>query len=110
METCPTTGIRKATNGRRAHYYRMHRQVACCLWVLLIIAPSGHAAPPLPPLLDLFQDVRIPNIVVTTDGTVLAFAKSGRLLRRGEDGGRTWSEQLYEKISLARVTLDWLTQ
>ena len=40
---------------------------------------------------DLFQSTRIPNIVVTTDGTVLAFAKSGRLLRRSEDNGRTWS-------------------
>jgi len=39
---------------------------------------------------DLFTSVRIPNIVVATDGTVLAFAKSGRLLRRSEDGGRNW--------------------
>ncbi|MHC4545517.1 MAG: hypothetical protein ACYSYL_13515 [Planctomycetota bacterium] len=28
---------------------------------------------------DLFESVRIPNIVVATDGTVLAFAKSGRV-------------------------------
>ena len=40
---------------------------------------------------DLFESVRIPNITVTTDGTVLAFARSGRLLRRSEDGGKTWS-------------------
>ncbi|UCF17820.1 MAG: exo-alpha-sialidase [Phycisphaerales bacterium] len=39
---------------------------------------------------DLFESVRIPNITVATDGTVLAFAKSGRLLRRSEDGGRSW--------------------
>jgi len=39
---------------------------------------------------ELFKSVRIPNIVVATDGSVLAFAKSGRLLRRSEDGGRTW--------------------
>jgi sialidase-1 len=40
---------------------------------------------------DLFEGVRIPKIDVATDGTVLAFAKSGRLLRRSEDRGRTWS-------------------
>ena len=39
---------------------------------------------------DLFESVRIPNIVVATDGTILAFAKSGRLLRRSEDEGRTF--------------------
>jgi sialidase-1 len=41
---------------------------------------------------DLFEAVRIPNIVVATDGSVLAFARSGRLLRRSEDGGETWSD------------------
>ena len=40
---------------------------------------------------DIFEDVRIPNIVVTTNGTVLAFGKSGQLLRRSEDQGKTWS-------------------
>jgi len=40
---------------------------------------------------DLFESVRIPNIVVATDGTVLAFARSGRRLRRSEDGGKTWT-------------------
>ena len=40
---------------------------------------------------DLFESVRIPNIIVATDGTVLAFAGSGRLLRRSEDGGKSWS-------------------
>jgi sialidase-1 len=41
---------------------------------------------------DLFEAVRIPNIVVATDGSVLALANSGRLLRRSEDKGDTWSE------------------
>ena len=40
---------------------------------------------------DLFESVRIPNITVAADGTVLAFAKSGRLLRRSTDNGRSWS-------------------
>ena len=39
---------------------------------------------------DLFTSMRIPNIVVATDGTVLAFAQSGRVLRSSEDGGRNW--------------------
>ncbi len=49
------------------------------------------AAAPLFEVQDLYEATRIPNIVVTTDGTVLAFAKSGRLLRRSEDGGKTFS-------------------
>ncbi len=40
---------------------------------------------------DLFEGVRIPNMDVAMDGTILAFAKSGHLLRRSEDGGKTWS-------------------
>ena len=40
---------------------------------------------------DLFESERIPNIVVATDGAALAFARTGRLLRRSEDGGQTWS-------------------
>lgn len=40
---------------------------------------------------DLFEDVRTPNIVVAPDGSVLALAGSGRLLRRSEDTGKTWS-------------------
>ena len=41
---------------------------------------------------DLFKSVRIPNIVVAADGSVLAFAKSGHMLRRSEDAGKTWSK------------------
>jgi len=41
---------------------------------------------------DLFEGVRIPNIVVAADGSILAFAGSGRQLRRSEDGGKSWSE------------------
>jgi len=40
---------------------------------------------------DLFESVRIPKIVVAADGSVLAFAKSGRVIRRSTDGGKTWS-------------------
>ena len=47
-------------------------------------------AAPVFEIQDLFESMRIPNIVVATDGTVLAFAKSGRILRRSEDGGRNW--------------------
>ncbi len=34
---------------------------------------------------------RIPNVVVAADGSVLAFARAGRMLRRSEDGGKTFS-------------------
>jgi len=51
---------------------------------------AGPDAEPIFEMQDLFKAVRIPNITVASDGTVLAFAKSGRLLRRSSDGGRTW--------------------
>ena len=39
----------------------------------------------------LFQDQRLPNVVVTTDGTVLAVWGWGQVrVRRSEDGGETW--------------------
>lgn len=41
-------------------------------------------------VVDLFESARIPNITVATDGTVLAFADLGRLLRRSKDQGETW--------------------
>ena len=55
--------------------------------LLLTVIPiaSGSDSSTAPAMFDmqnLFESVRIPNIVVTTDGTVLAFARSGRLLRR----------------------------
>ena len=42
---------------------------------------------------DLFDSdphQRIPKIIAATDGTVLAFARSGGLMRRSEDAGLTW--------------------
>ncbi len=73
-------------------------------WIILVCCGLGIAAPPawgqtsadagLTPVLqvqDLFESVRIPNIVVATRGTVLAFAGSGKLLRRSTDAGRTWT-------------------
>ncbi len=55
--------------------------------------PAERPSKPVFEIQDLFPSVRIPNITVTTDGTVLAFAGSGRLLRRNEDGGATWTPQ-----------------
>ncbi len=52
--------------------------------------PAEPETTPVFAVQDLFQSMRIPNIAVATDGTVLAFAKSGRLLRRSEDGGKTF--------------------
>jgi sialidase-1 len=42
-------------------------------------------------LTDLFEGARFPKIDVAADGTILAFAKSGGLLRRSADRGRTWT-------------------
>lgn len=53
---------------------------------------QGDDADALGKVVDLFDGVRIPNIVVATDGSVLAFGKSGGLVRRSTDGGQTWSE------------------
>jgi len=39
---------------------------------------------------DLFTSVRGPKIIVAQDGTVLAFARGCRLVRRSEDHGKTW--------------------
>jgi len=63
------------------------------LSLCLCALASTLAAEETAPVFDmqvLFDDVRIPNITVATDGTVLAFANSGRILRRSEDGGQTW--------------------
>jgi sialidase-1 len=52
----------------------------------------GQEAAPVFEMQDLFKGMRIPKIVVAADGSVLAFAKSCRLVRRSTDGGKTWSE------------------
>jgi len=59
-------------------------------WCLAEPAEKPSAAPVFQ-IQDLYDAIRIPNIVVATDGTVLAFARGGRLLRRSEDGGKTFS-------------------
>ena len=43
--------------------------------------------------IDLFENFRIPLILVARDGTVLAFGESCKFLRRSEDQGRSWSPQ-----------------
>ncbi|MFH1568224.1 MAG: sialidase family protein [Gemmatimonadota bacterium] len=42
-------------------------------------------------VLDLFESHRIPNILAAPDDSILAFGASGRLLRRSQDQGRSWS-------------------
>jgi len=53
--------------------------------------PAGTDAKPLFDMKDIFPSTRIPDISVAKDGTVMAFAASGRVLRRSEDGGKTFS-------------------
>ncbi len=85
---------------------KMHHKPACsmqcaALGLLSILAACNSAAyaetaadlPPDRQIIDLFgKDDRIPDINVAADGSILAFAHSGRLFRRSEDGGKTWSE------------------
>lgn len=69
--------------------------------IVLIVVATGCAAKRSAPreltpnigIKEIFEGVRIPNIDVATDGTLLAFAKSGNLLRRSSDGGKTWSPE-----------------
>lgn len=44
-------------------------------------------------LMDLFDDIRGPKIVVAEDGAILAFAGGCRYIRRSEDQGKSWSKQ-----------------
>lgn len=50
---------------------------------------------------ELEGNVRIPKIVVTTNGTILAFADCCQQVRRSEDGGKTWrpSRQIAPDVS-----------
>jgi len=56
------------------------------------LATATHAEEPFFEMQNLFGPIRIPTIVIATDGTILAFADGCRLCRRSEDGGKTWSE------------------
>lgn len=61
-------------------------------------------------LQDLFEKTRNPKIVVAADGTVLAYANLGGLLRRSEDGGTTWSDpQVPGKNTGGNVVVDGTT-
>jgi len=81
------------------HTAHAARTILAALSVCILAAPSLGEPPSKPPtpaaavfeIQDLFQSMRIPNIVVAADGSVLAFARSGRLLRRSTDAGKTWS-------------------
>lgn len=64
----------------------------CFVFVLTVCASFAAAAEPFFHVEDLYDDARIPNVVVAADGSVLAFAGSGRMLRRSVDGGASWSE------------------
>jgi sialidase-1 len=62
----------------------------------VLMGNSGYASAmtqsaPVFEMQELFEKTRILNITVATDGTVLAFTNDGRLLRRSEDAGKTWS-------------------
>lgn len=93
----------------------MRRSVSFALLVSLWLAASGRTAEPFLEKSDVFTAntdgyalYRIPGIVVTAKGTVLAYCEARRvgttdwdtidiMLRRSTDGGKTWSER--QKIS-----------
>ncbi len=81
-----------------------------CIWVVLVFASGEAAASPFLEQTNLFASgregyalYRIPGVVVTAKGTVLAYCEARRtgsdwadmhvLLRRSTDGGRTWGER-----------------
>ena len=51
----------------------------------------GHGSVPQFDMQELFEGDRIPNIVVAPDGSVLAFAATGRKFRRSSDAGESWT-------------------
>jgi sialidase-1 len=57
----------------------------------------------------VFKDQRLPNVVVATDGTVLAtWGWGGVRVRRSEDGGKTWEPEIAigEGLLSGGVTVD----
>jgi sialidase-1 len=70
--------------------------VAAMVGVMPVPAPAQQAAPPARhpefEMRVLFSGgrVRIPKITVTTNDTVIAFARNGELMRRSTDAGQTW--------------------
>ena len=88
------------------------RSIACFICFALPVGAgeSWSKEQPFLELQDLFESVRIPNITVATDGTVLAFAGTGRLLRRSEDCGKTWSSvQRVDQNASGSAIVDTIT-
>ena len=49
----------------------------------------------------VFKDERLPNVLVTLDGTVLAFwGCSNVWVRRSKDGGQTWGEPVEPPVKI----------
>ncbi len=91
----------------------MTLSLALAIWVIIgVLNPSiAVAGEPRMEKIDLFEAgrdgyalYRIPGIVVTSKGTVLAYCEARRtgksdwdtidiLLRRSTDGGKTWTER-----------------
>ncbi len=88
-------------------------------------APETQESPPAPTQTDLFvsgeggyHTYRIPSLIVTRQGSLLAFSEGRKnnrrdhgdidlLIRRSTDGGQTWSEQriLYEEGGTEEITI-----
>lgn len=118
----------------------MAGRVNCLLLLAALVGPAGssagdrivlrsfaesdaEAAPPRKEVVyksgkDGYHTYRIPAVIVTTRGTLLAFCegrKTGRgdhgdldlMLKRSADGGRTWSQQriVHEEGGAAKITI-----
>jgi len=72
----------------------MKNVILACLAAVVALTGCTTTAPKQPAsqiqVQDLFDGKRIPNLDIAADGALLAFADSGRLLRRSEDNGKTW--------------------
>jgi photosystem II stability/assembly factor-like uncharacterized protein len=58
---------------------------------------------------DTDKTARHPNIVVTLDGTILAFDRACNLIRRSNDKGKTWSPEVDLGFKAQNVIVDDLT-
>lgn len=57
------------------------------------------------------KDIRLPKMVIATDGTLIAFTGACRIYRRSEDKGETWSDiqRISPECGGANVVVDQIT-
>src|SRR5262249_14404804 len=101
------TGLRHSWSPEEYHMGLGRRFAATAFLVLAAIAPAGAAEPEQTPIFvagrDGYHTYRIPSLLVTRKGTLLAFCEGRKtsrgdtgdidlLLKRSYDGGKTWAK------------------